>query len=150
MAARAAVNINKNGKPTIMAGGKYDAYLYPSVPVSNWYFESANPPNTTLFPLSVFFDPCSTWFSFFSFVNHVAALWRTVIISVIIMFKRKRCFSSNNRVQQREKQWTIGRNGSWISINMLGSKNSITSIDEANAYTAGPRNGLKALQSEYE
>lgn len=33
---------------------------------------------------------------------------------------------------------------------MLGSKNSITSIDEANAYTAGPRNGLKALQSEYE
>ena len=51
----AAVNINKNGKPTIMAGGKYDAYLYPS-PLSACFkliFPKCQLPQIlTLFPLS--------------------------------------------------------------------------------------------------
>ena len=61
----AAVNINKNGKPTIMAGGKYDAYLYPS-PLSACFkliFPKCQPPQIlTLFPLS------STLAPFFSFL----------------------------------------------------------------------------------
>lgn len=63
----AAVNINKNGKPTIMAGGKYDAYLYPS-PLSACFkliFPKCQPPQNT-HTLPPFFNPCSVFlFSLF-------------------------------------------------------------------------------------